>query len=384
MAKKAIADISIGRRHRKDLGDIDALAASIDNLGLLHPIVILPDNKLVVGERRLAAFKKLGRETIPVNIARNLGDAGKFIAAECEENTCRKDFTPEEAVAVGGRIEKLAAKEAKERQKKASGGDRRSKPAKKKQGGQKKPTMKKPRDEAKRTSAVAAAAVGMSRTTYEKAKEVVEAAKKAPKRNNAAVEEMNRTGKVSGVHKKLKRDQAVQDILKEPPPLPKGPFRTIVADPPWQYNKRPDDPSHRNALGYPSMTIEEIAAMPVQGMSHKDAVLWLWVTNAHLPEVWPIVAAWGFQYKTMLTWAKHKMGTGDWLRGKTEHCLMCVRGKPTINLTNETTILNGKVRKHSQKPEEFYAMVEKLCPGSKAELFSRQAREGWQSHGNES
>lgn len=382
MAGKAIADISVGRRHRKDLGDIDALAASIEKLGLLHPIVILPDNRLVVGERRLAAFKKLKRETIPVNVARNLEDAGKFISAECEENTCRKAFTPEEAVAVGERIEKLAAKEAKERQEKA--GERG------KEGGRgKKKTLRKSlpkglQDETTRTTAVAAAAVGMSRPTYEKAKEVVAAAKAEPAKHNAAVAEMNKTGKVSGVHKKLKRDQAVQDILKEPPPLPAGPFRVIVANPPWRYDKRPDNPSHRNALGYPSMTIAEIAAMPVENIAHDNAVLWLWVTNAHLPEAWPIVDAWGFQYKTMLTWAKHKMGTGDWLRGKTEHCLMCIRGKPTINLTNETTILHGKVRKHSQKPEEFFAMIEKLCPGSKVELFSRQAREGWQVHGNES
>ena len=179
MAGKAIADISVGRRHRKDLGDIDALAASIEKLGLLHPIVILPDNRLVVGERRLAAFRKLKRDTIPVNVAKNLEDAGKFIAAECEENTCRKAFTPEEAVVVGARIEKLAAKEAKEREEKGTSEDGKAGG----RGKRKNPRQSLPRvssqDEAKRTTAVAAAAVGMSRPTYEKAKEVVAAAKKA-------------------------------------------------------------------------------------------------------------------------------------------------------------------------------------------------------------
>jgi N6-adenosine-specific RNA methylase IME4 len=131
------------------------------------------------------------------------------------------------------------------------------------------------------------------------------------------------------------------------------------------------------------MNIEEIAAMPVKDMAADDAILWLWVTNAHLPVVWPIVDAWGFTYKTMLTWAKDRMGTGDWLRGKTEHCLMCVRGKPTIVLTNQTTLLPGPLRKHSQKPDEFYRLVEELCPGSKVELFSRTPRNGWAVHGNE-
>ena len=78
-----------------------------------------------------------------------------------------------------------------------------------------------------------------------------------------------------------------------------------------------------------------------------------------------------------------QMGTGDWLRGKSEHCLMCVRGKPTIQLTNQTTVLAGPIRKHSQKPEEFYQMVEGLCPGAKMELFQRTPREGWIGHGNE-
>ena len=63
---------------------------------------------------------------------------------------------------------------------------------------------------------------------------------------------------------------------------------------------------------------------------------------------------------------------------------MAVRGTPTIELTNQTTALHGPLRRHSQKPEEFYQLVESLCPGSKLEMFARQKREGWMSHGNES
>ena len=202
--------------------------------------------------------------------------------------------------------------------------------------------------------------------------------------DKALIAEMDRTRKVSGAHKKLAIRKAVEQIAAEPPPLPKGPFRVIVADPPWRYEKRPDDPSHRGSCPYPTMTVEEIAAMPIEGLATKDAVLWLWVTNAFLPVVWPIVEAWGFTYKTMLTWGKQKMGTGDWLRGKTEHCLMCVRGKPTINLTNQTTLLLAAALAHSAKPNEFYALVEVLCPGSKLELFQRAPRKNWIGHGNES
>jgi N6-adenosine-specific RNA methylase IME4 len=78
------------------------------------------------------------------------------------------------------------------------------------------------------------------------------------------------------------------------------------------------------------------------------------------------------------------MGTGDWLRGQSEHCIMAVRGKPTVVLTNQTTLLHGPVREHSRKPDEFYALVESLCPAPRyAYLFSREQRDGWDMHGDE-
>jgi N6-adenosine-specific RNA methylase IME4 len=79
-------------------------------------------------------------------------------------------------------------------------------------------------------------------------------------------------------------------------------------------------------------------------------------------EAFTVLDAWGFKQKTILTWAKDKMGMGDWLRGQTEHCLMTVRGRPTVFLTNQTTILHAPMRTHSEKPVEFYDFVEKLCP----------------------
>ena len=122
----------------------------------------------------------------------------------------------------------------------------------------------------------------------------------------------------------------------------------------------------------------------INGISADDAVLWLWTTNGHLPNSCGIVEHWGFRYVTMLTWTKHKMGMGDWLRGKTEHCLMCVKGKPAVTLTNQTTSLLANAGAHSQKSNQFYALVEQLCPGSKVEMFQRRTRPGWVGHEDES
>jgi N6-adenosine-specific RNA methylase IME4 len=205
------------------------------------------------------------------------------------------------------------------------------------------------------------------------------------KEEEPALHEQVRAGRVSpaGAARQARKRKAAAAIAAEPPPLPKGPFRVIVVDPPWAYKARADDPTHRSANPYPSMTVEQIKAIDVGGLATKDCVLWLWTTNAFLPEAFGVAAAWGFRYVTLLTWVKPRMGTGDWLRGRTEHCLFCVRGKPIVLLTNQTTALQARSGRHSQKPAEFYTMVEKLCPGSKAELFARARRPGWTSWGNE-
>jgi N6-adenosine-specific RNA methylase IME4 len=111
--------------------------------------------------------------------------------------------------------------------------------------------------------------------------------------------------------------------------------------------------------------------------------LWLWTTNAFLREAFECLDAWGFKNKTVLTWVKDRMGLGNWLRGQTEHCLVAVKGKPIVTLTNQTTALSAPMREHSRKPDEFYALVESLCPGNRLEMFARQSRDGWQSCGAE-
>jgi N6-adenosine-specific RNA methylase IME4 len=194
---------------------------------------------------------------------------------------------------------------------------------------------------------------------------------------------MDRTRRVHGVYKKLVTARKAEAIVAEPQPLPAGPFRVIVADPPWSDDHRATDPSRRGTPPYPVISVEEICAMDIASLAHEDAVLWLWTTNRHLREAFQVVEAWGFTYKTMLTWAKDKMGLGDWLRGQTEHCFLAARGRPTLTLSNHTTLLHGPRREHSRKPDEFFALVEGLCPGSKVELFCREPRPGWVVWGDE-
>lgn len=193
-----------------------------------------------------------------------------------------------------------------------------------------------------------------------------------------------RPGLARAYAKQAQKALIAEQINREPVPMPAGPFRVIVSDPPWNYGKRVGDPTHRGDLPYPAMATDAICELGVGDIAHPEGcVLWLWTTNAFMRDAFCVLDAWGFEEKTILTWVKNKIGLGDWLRGQTEHCILAVRGKPTITLTNETTVLNGPVREHSRKPDEFYDLVEKLCPGSKVEMFCRQARAGWSTWGAE-
>ena len=91
-----IDDITVGERHRRDLGDIDGLARSIAEIGLLHFPVVRPDGLLIAGERRLAAYRLLGWTEVPVHIV----DLDEVIRGEFGENACRKNFDPSELVAI--------------------------------------------------------------------------------------------------------------------------------------------------------------------------------------------------------------------------------------------------------------------------------------------
>ena len=215
-----------------------------------------------------------------------------------------------------------------------------------------------------------------------KGQAVLEASKDKPELQKV-VDQMANSGKVNSAAKQVAKIQAAEAINAEPLPLPTGPFRVIVADPPWLYGNRADDVSHRSANPYPSMTIEDICALPVADFAHDDCILWLWTTNAHMRESYAVLDAWGFQSKTILTWVKDRIGTGDWLRGQTEHCHLAIRGKPTILTTGQGTVLHGPLQAHSQKPDSFYALVDAICPGAKLEMFCRSPREGWSAWGNE-
>ena len=354
-----IDQIQVGFRYRKDLGDLRTLVESIGDVGLLHPVVVTPDGRLIAGQRRLEACRLLGWTDVPVTVV----DLYQAARGEAHENFVRKDLLPSEIVALKRAIEPLERRDARERQ-----GHKADlcHPATVAEGQRAYPGDA--RDNIARY-------LGVGRTTIERAEAVVDAAEEEPEEYGYLVEQMDRSGKVAGAYRRLEVLRQAKELNAAPPALPIGPFQVIVADPPWRYESG-------NSLPYPTMDIEEIKAMPVAEIADENAILWLWATNAHLRVAFDVVEAWGFEYRTMLTWVKDRMGTGEWLRGQTEHCMLAVRGKPVFLHGSHTTVLEAVRREHSRKPEEFYALVEATSPGGKVELFCRQHRAGWQVYGN--
>ena len=185
-----IEDVRIGERRRKDLGNVGELAKSIRRFGLLHPIVVDEEGNLIAGERRLTACGQLGMTHVAVTRV-NVDDP---LQAELDENECRKDLLPSEAVAVARVVE------AKEKPKAAA-----TKAANLKRGTTPPRTENFTVRETGRVADKAAAAAGMSRPTLKKADAVVAAAEEDPDGFGDLVERMDETGKVDPVHKELKR-----------------------------------------------------------------------------------------------------------------------------------------------------------------------------------
>lgn len=183
-------------------------------------------------------------------------------------------------------------------------------------------------------------------------------------------------------------------------------FHTIVADPPWQvsagrsigrYEMRDgrqlfgvtNDSARK--LSYPSMTLDQISALPVADIAKPDAHLYLWTINKYLQPAFEVMRAWGFQYSTTLVWAKKPMGGG--LGGcyglATEYCLFGRRStlpaKTCIgrNWFDWKRPYKNGYPNHSAKPPEFFDMVDSVSPGPSIELFAREKRPGWHAWGNE-
>lgn len=163
-------------------------------------------------------------------------------------------------------------------------------------------------------------------------------------------------------------------------------YKCILADPPWSYDNKNTGGSMTSGAAnqYDTMSLEDICNMPIQDIADKDCVLFMWATTPLLPEAFRVLDAWGFKYKTSIYWRKiMSLGMGYWFRGQVELCLVGVKGNVKAFRSQRPNFIQSKVRKHSQKPDQLYGMIEELGISPRIELFARERRQGWDQFGNQ-
>jgi N6-adenosine-specific RNA methylase IME4 len=183
-------------------------------------------------------------------------------------------------------------------------------------------------------------------------------------------------------------------------------YSVLVVDPPWSYGKDTGRTRtaehHYETMGNNGKEINRktgagiesiINETPVPSMASENAHLYLWTTNPKLPFAFEVMRAWGFEYKTMLTWVKttgmgsvHGGGMGWFFRGATEHVLFGVKGAKGIpSGMRRPNVIMGPTGAHSEKPVEFYSLLRSIYPADErmVDMFARKKHDRFTSWGNE-
>ena len=168
-------------------------------------------------------------------------------------------------------------------------------------------------------------------------------------------------------------------------------FNLMMVDPPWDFSLFSVKGGNKSAQKhYRCLPLEEIMAFPVQDLAAPDCLMMLWATAPMLEQQIRVLRHWGFTYKTEMVWrkttvnGKQTFGPGYIVRGSHEPVLIGTRGSPKIVAKNIRSCFDGIRREHSRKPEEAYAIAERIMPkGRRIELFSRTDREGWSTWGDQ-
>jgi N6-adenosine-specific RNA methylase IME4 len=166
-------------------------------------------------------------------------------------------------------------------------------------------------------------------------------------------------------------------------------YRTIVVDPPWEYEEgfclgsghgtRAAGKLETRPLPYVSMTLHEIKRLPVAKFADANCRLFLWTTNKYLRSAFDVLAAWGFIYRQTLVWHKRDANLPISVApNSAEFVLVGTKGRPARLASLPSAVISTtRSGGHSRKPECWLDYFEQISPGPYAELFARRARFGW-------
>ena len=177
-------------------------------------------------------------------------------------------------------------------------------------------------------------------------------------------------------------------------------YSIIYIDPPWKYNKRTNNNrQNKSWFGggatsqYNTMSINEIAKLPLNNLADKNCALFLWTTFPYLDKQIKLIEGWGFEYKTLgFSWIKTNkkqtkkpyFGVGYYTKSNCEVCLLAVKGKMKPVSNKVSSVVISPISKHSEKPNEVRdKIVELFGDLPRLEMFARKETNGWDVFGNE-
>lgn len=173
-------------------------------------------------------------------------------------------------------------------------------------------------------------------------------------------------------------------------PLSPFSYDVVMADPPWPWKTySPKGQEKSPEAQYSTMSLDDIAGLPIGDLLAPSGVLFLWCTWPLIAEQTKLPSRWGLEVKTGGAWAKRtasgklRWGPGYLLRSVCEPFLICTLPGSGFRGASEPNLMDGTAREHSRKPDEAYAMLERVLPAARrADVFSRQSRPGWSGWGN--
>ena len=329
--KIKIENIKLSKVPLRELGDIEALADSIAEHGMLHPIVINQHNELIAGRRRLEAANVLGWKEVEARVVETKDDYD-HLAKTITENIQRKQLSWQEEVQFTDELDRLM----REKYGSAKQGERTD-------------LIDEKLWSSKDTAKILRKGEGRVR------EEIILA--KALKKYT----ELEKLPTKTAAFRRLKKIKQKERLAKEQ--KLEGVYDVIVVNPPWEYP------------GTDGMTINEIIGLDLPFSD--NSIVFLWTTVHYLPTAFEVLEKWGVQYKNLVTWRKKIGGMGHWGRVVTEHCLLGVRGKPAADFKKMSNFIEGKKSENGGKPNEFYQMIDKTCSGRKIDVFGTEKRKNW-------
>jgi len=182
------------------------------------------------------------------------------------------------------------------------------------------------------------------------------------------------------------KSEKEKPVLENAPPIPKGKYRCIIIDPPWEMEKieRDERPNQGKYLDYPTMSLEQIKNLPIKDRAFAEGChIYLWTTHKHLPEAFSLFDSWGVKYQCLMTWVKPTgMTPYSWMYN-TEHVLFGRIGSLQLLKLGIKLSFEERGREHSRKPDIFYDIVRQASPEPRLDMFSRETRDGYVPFGNE-